>query len=155
MSNSVLSGLLAMSFGLLVFLFALVIVMYVLWSLAVFKVLKKLGSDWAWMAWIPVLSSIALAREADDGTGNVDMFGQKIPVNIFMFWSVANLLIAMIPGAGGILSRIFSTICGGLVYRSVYARCEGRTESEMLALGLVSGFLPIIALVKFLSYKKD
>lgn len=155
MSEHALSGLFAMSVGVILFVFALVVLLYVLWALAVQKVLKKLGSDIFWMAWIPILSTIALAREADDGSGNVDMFGQSIPVNIFMFWSIIDIALGMVPGIGNVLSFVFSGICGGIMYRTVYARCENRKESDMLAIGLISGFFPIIALVKFLTYKKE
>lgn len=155
MSEHALGSILAMSIGVIIFVFALAILMYVLWALAVHKVLKKLGSDMPWMAWIPVLSTIALAREADDGSGNVDMFGMKVPVNIFMFWAVANLILGLIPNVGRLLSLVFSGICGGVMYRTVYAKCESRRENDMLAIGLISGFFPIVALVKFLSYKKD
>lgn len=153
MSNNALGGLLAASIGVIIVVAILIIAAYILWALAVQKVLKKLGSDMAWMAWIPILSTIALAREADDGTGNVDVFGMSVPVNLFMFWGIAKSVLSMVPTAGGILSFAFGGICGGVMYRTIYAKMEGRKESEMLGIGLVSGFFPIVALVKFFSYK--
>ena len=36
----------------------------------------------------------------------------------------------------------------------MYAKLEGKQESETQAIGCVSGLIPIIAVVKFLSYKE-
>ena len=149
--DNALGALLAGSLAILAIAVVLSIVFYVLWSIGCYRVLKKLGFQNAWMAWIPVVSYIALGLAEDNKTMN--LFGLDIPTVVYALWIVIWFVAGKIPSAGGILSLAVQILLSGRIYQHVYAKIEGRDESETAVIGFLSGWLGIIPMIKFLGYK--
>lgn len=140
----------------LVFVLVIALVCYVLYALSHMKALKALGYDKPWMAWIPLANYWALADAALDGEDSIQLFGSlSIPAIAFKLWWLIAIVVSFVPAVGGFLNFILMIICLGTCYIKMYARLDGRDEKEVQALGYVSGFLPIIAVFKFLTGKYD
>lgn len=145
----------AMSMGVLIVCLAVVVALYVVEALAIMRVLTILGYQNPWMAWIPLLNYFALARVTANENGNTRIFGFELPNMVFCFWWVAWLAVDYIPNVGGLLGIVLRVICLGTCFIYIYSRVENKPESEVKALGYVSGLIPIIAIVKFLTYDKN
>lgn len=145
----------AMSMGVQIVCLAVVVALYVVEALAIMRVLTILGYQNPWMAWIPLLNYFALARVTANENGNTRIFGFELPNMVFCFWWVAWLAVDYIPNVGGLLGIVLRVICLGTCFIYIYSRVENKPESEVKALGYVSGLIPIIAIVKFLTYDKN
>lgn len=145
----------AMSMGVLIVCLAVVVALYVVEALAIMRVLTILGYQNPWMAWIPLLNYFALARVTADENGNTRIFGFELPNMVFSFWWIAWLAVDYIPNVGGLLGIVLRVICLGTCFIYIYSHVENKPESEVKALGYVSGLIPIIAIVKFLTYDKN
>lgn len=130
------------------------LVVYVLSSLAHMKALKALGYSKAWMAWIPFVRLYAFADMAADNQESVHMFGSiSVPAVLYKFWWVVWIVLPFVPFIGSLASTVVLVVFLGNCYVKMYARLEGTTEQEQQVIGYLSGFLPIIAIVKFLAGK--
>ena len=118
------------------------------------KALKALGYSKAWMAWIPFVRLYAFADVAADNQENVHMFGSiSVPAVLYKFWWVVWIVLPFVPFIGSLASTVVLVVFLGNCYVKMYARLEGTTEQEQQVIGYLSGFLPIIAIVKFLAGK--
>lgn len=134
---------------------------YVLSAFAHFKALNALGYDKAWMGWIPYARFYAYADAVAGDEENVKLFDTlEIPAVVFKLWWVVELVLAVLSLVVSINSTLVNVInivlevvFLGCTYAKMYARLENKTEKDEQVLGCVSGFLPIIAIVKFLSLK--
>lgn len=130
------------------------LVFYVLSSLAHMKALKALGYDKAWMAWIPFAQQYALADVAAANQASVTLFGSlSVPAVLYKFWWVVWIILPFIPIVGSFVSTVWLIVFLGNCYVKIYARLEGTSEQEQQVIGYLSGFLSIIAVVKFLAGK--
>lgn len=145
----------AMSLGVMLVCLAVAVAVYVVEALAIMRVLTILGYESPWMAWIPLLNYFALARVTANENGNTRILGFELPNIVFCFWWVAWLAVDYIPNVGSFLGMVLRVICLGTCFIYIYSRVENKPESEVQALGYVSGLIPIVAIVKFLSYDKN
>lgn len=130
------------------------LIYYVLSSLAHMKALKALGYDKAWMAWIPFAQQYALADVAAANQSSVPLFGSvSVPAPLYKFWWAVWIVLSFIPIIGSIASVVWLVVFLGNCYMKVYARLDGTSEQEQQVIGYLSGFLSIIAVVKFLAGK--
>ena len=145
----------AMSMGVLLVSLADAVGLYVVEALAIMRVLTILGYANPWMAWIPLLNYFALARVTADQNGNTRILGFELPNMLFCFWWAAWLAVGYIPKVGNLLGLVVRVICLGTCFIYIYSRVENKPEAEVQALGYVSGLIPIVAIVKFLTYDKN
>lgn len=150
----VLAALIAGFAGLAIFVGILAIAVYVLYGISHMKALKAMGYDKAWAAWIPFFSSYALADCIPETKENVNMFGLSIPGQVFKFWWLVSFVVAYVPAVGGILSLAVTILCAGFCYTSIYSILEGKSKDEVKVVGYLSGWINLIAIVKFFTYKK-
>ncbi len=137
--------------GTMIFMLLIMGISYVLFGISHSKALKALGYDRPWMAWIPFANYWTFAEVAIDGEENVNLFDSfSVPATLFKLWWLIAYCVSVVPGVGAILNIAVRVICLGTCYIKVYARLDGKTETETQALGFLSGFFPIIAVVKFL-----
>ncbi|MDE6914371.1 MAG: hypothetical protein K2P35_11865 [Lachnospiraceae bacterium] len=137
-------------------LLIILVAWYVLYSFSHMKALKALGYNKAWLAWFPPLGLYwALADVALDLDGEYDMeiCSFCIPGLVFKLWWLIAIAVSFIPVAGTILNIVLIVICSGTCYRKIYAKLDGKDESEVRVLGYLSGLFPIIAAFKFLTGK--
>ena len=133
---STYGAILGASIGVILLCLVVMVACYVLYAVSHMKALKALGYKNAWLAWIPYGVFYACADAAAEGEGEkVKLFGSlELPAMVFKLWWILPLALLFIPA-------------------KMYAKLEGKQESETQAIGCVSGLIPIIAVVKFLSYK--
>lgn len=146
--------ILGASIGIMILFFVIGVAAYVLFSISHMKALKALGYKNAWLAWIPYGVWFACADSVTQGEENVKLFDSiEIPAIIFKFWWVLPLALTFLPlnaRAENIINLAMNVVFLGCTYAKMYARIEGRAEKDEQVLGCVSGFLPIIAVIKFL-----
>lgn len=146
-----------LSMGLVLFVGVLCIAVYVLYGLSHMKALKALGYDKAWMAWIPYAWYFACADAVSGEDENVKLFDSfEIPTIIFKLWWIVPLAFYFIPLNSRleyVINLALQIVFLGCTYAKMYARLENRAEKDEQVLGCVSGFLPIVAVVKFLCIK--
>lgn len=137
--------------GIILFVLVLMGILCVLYGISHSKALKALGYARPWLVWIPFANYWAFAEVALDGEENIIFFDSlSVPAMLFKLWWLIMYGVSIVPGVGAVLSTAMRVICLGTCYAKVYARLDGKTEAETQALGYVSGFLPIIAIFKFL-----
>ena len=138
----------------LVVIVVIVLAVYVLSSLAHMKALKALGYDKAWMAWIPLAQYYALADVAAGNQESVTLFGSvSVPAILYKFWWIVWIVVSFVPVIGSIAAFAVIVVFLGNSYVKIYARLDGTSEQEQQVIGYLSGFLQIIAIVKFLAGK--
>ncbi|MFG6345816.1 MAG: hypothetical protein K1W35_19485 [Lachnospiraceae bacterium] len=141
----------------LVVVLIILAVCYVLAFLSHMKALKAMGYDKAWMAWIPFAQWYACADAATAGRqDDVKLFGSvSVPVSLYKFWWVLWLILQVVSqfflgSILGLLSTVVQVIFLGNTYVKMYAALDGTDEKDQQVIGYISGFLPIIAVFKFL-----
>lgn len=140
----------------MVVVLVIAIACYVVFSLAHMKALKALGYDKPWMAWIPFANYYAYADSVTQGQDSVTLFGNvTIPVMVYKLWWIASFVAPFIPVIGTLLSTVITVIFLGNCYVKMYARLENTPEQDQQVIGYLSGFIAIIAVVKFLAGKYD
>ena len=107
------------------------------------------------MAWIPYVNNYAVADVIRGDNDKTNVLGLELPSMLFNFWWLIGIVITRIPNVGSILYLALQIICLGTCFKTIYAKCEQKDPSEVAALAYVSGFIPIIALIKFTAYKFD
>ena len=136
---------------LLTVLLIFLIIFYVISSYAHMKALKALDYDKAWLAWIPFGCAFACADAIAPGEEPVEMFGSfTVPVVLFKLWWLLIFVFGWVPYLGGIVSILLNIVFMGSIYSKMFAELDEKTESEEQIVGCLSGFLPIIAVCKFL-----
>lgn len=153
------SAILGMGLGLgvLLFLFIILVACYVLCSFSHMKALKALGYDKAWLAWIPYGVWFACADSVSRDEESVKLFNSfDVSALVFKLWWIVPLVLAFLPinsSIYNVINVVLRVIFLGCAYTKMYARLEYKAESDTQAVGYVSGFLPIVAVVKFLTLK--
>lgn len=150
------AGLIAALGIYLIFVFVVIIAVYVLYSLSHMKALKALGYDKPWMAWIPFANYWALADVALNGEESMNLFGSfSIPAIAFKLWWLIAYIVMFVPAVGQLLYLAVTIIGLGTCYIKMYARLDGKDEKDVRVLGYLSGWIPLIAMCKFLAGKYD
>ena len=145
---STYGAILGASIGVILLCLVVMVACYVLYAVSHMKALKALGYKNAWLAWIPYGVFYACADAAAEGEGEkVKLFGSlELPAMVFKFIPVNGTV-------ENVITIVLNVVFLGCSYAKMYAKLEGKQESETQAIGCVSGLIPIIAVVKFLSYK--
>ena len=139
------NAIIGLGVGIAAVILIIAIACYVIFSYAHMKALKALGYDKAWLAWIPYGCTFACADAAAKDEDPVELFGS---------FTVPALLFLPFPGwLSNVLNIALNIVFMGSIYAKMFAELDGTTESEEQVLGCVSGFLPIVAVFKFLCMK--
>lgn len=111
------------------------------------KVLAYYRHPRTWMAFIPVVSTIALVQcMKEDAEGKVAIFGKGIERKWFQWFPVLQIIVSYIPGIGSLLSTAISVICLAHVYKDLLSRTPEATGDETV-ISWVSAFIGIVWLV--------
>jgi hypothetical protein len=96
----------------------------------------------------------AMADVAAGGQQQVNLIGTlTIPATLYKLWWLVMLVAGFIPAIGGILAIVIQVICLGSIYIKMFARLEGTTEQAQQVVGYISGLIPIVGAIKFLTIK--
>ena len=154
---STYGAILGASIGVILLCLVVVVACYVLYAVSHMKALKALGYKNAWLAWIPYGVWYACADAAAGYEDPVRLFDSfEVPATVFKLWWILPVALLFIPVNGtveNVITIVLNVVFLGCSYAKMYAKLEGKQESETQAIGCVSGLIPIIAVVKFLSYK--
>lgn len=148
-----MAGITSLVFGLIAGCFWLA---YYIWqSLEFYWLYRMCNYRNAWMAWIPILRYYALAEVTGDATGTTRLYliGQDISTDLFRFWPILTLVVSRISSIGGILELLLTILCLGSSFTTVYSKFENRDPEEMKVLGYLSGWIPLIGIIKLTQYK--
>ena len=108
-------------------------------------------------AWIPYGCTFACADASAKDEDPVELFGSfTVPALLFKLWWILLLALGFLPFPGwlsNVLNIALNIVFMGSIYAKMFAELDGKTESEEQVLGCVSGFLPIVAVFKFLCMK--
>lgn len=124
---------------------------YVLYGISHMKMFKMVGYENYWMAWIPVACYYALADCVR--INDVNIFGAVIPKHVFKLWWILLFVLNLIPGIGNILALVLKTICRGWCYNMIFSYTDNKPYSETRVLAYIAGFIPVIAVFKYLFRK--
>lgn len=136
--------------GLGAFAFVMVLVLiavYIVAAIGIKKVLNYYGHRNPWMAFIPIVSTIALVQcmEADH-EGNVFIFGKPIEKKWFQWFPVLQFLVGYVPMVGGIASTVLGVVCLFHLYKDLLTRADNRSTDYTL-LAAVSSVIGIVWIV--------
>lgn len=151
------TAILGAGIGIIIFAIILVVAVYVLYAVSHMKALKALGYKNAWLAWIPYGVWFACADAVcDEDSDKVTLFGSlELPAIIFKLWWIIPLALLFIPlnsTVENVINIALNVIFLGCTYAKMFARLDGKTEKDEQVLGCVSGWIQIIAVVKFLAH---
>ena len=139
------NAIIGLGVGIAAVILIIAIACYVIFSYAHMKALKALGYDKA--------CADAAAKDEDP----VELFGSfTVPALLFKLWWILLLVLGFLPFPGwlsNVLNIALNIVFMGSIYAKMFAELDGKTESEEQVLGCVSGFLPIVAVFKFLCMK--
>lgn len=133
------------------------IVSWILRGVSHYKIFKMFGYNKAWLGWVPLGHYYGLAELAGPTAMEVALgkLGQRIPFLLFKLWWVALLPVLFIEFSfSNLLSMVLPFVFAGSCYTVIYAAMDGKTIAETKLQGLVSGYIDIIAVYKFLSCKQ-
>ena len=134
----------------------LVVAVYVAYCLAWSRVLHMYNYKNAWMAWIPYAQYYALADAAFEKKDKIKFLSWEVPTFIFKFWWVVPIINLFVSNASMTYAVMFAqSLCLGTVFAHIFAKAEGKTYDDMKFFSLVTGWFPIIAMIKFFGYKKN
>lgn len=128
------------------------IALYVLYGVSHMKALKMMGYQNAWAAWIPFYNSYALADCIPETRGEVQLASLTIPGDLFKLWWLLSFIVGFVPVIGTLASLAINIFCGGYCYSSIFSILERKPKHEVETIGYLSGWLDIIASIKFLGY---
>lgn len=148
-----MAALLGILGGMVIFAFALAIVVYIVVAIATKRVLDYYGHTYPWLAFIPYANLIALTQcMRTDEAGNIMIFGKELKKDIFQWWPLALLVCSFIPKIGTLLVLAINIIAGAHVYKDLLSAESNEDET---ALGWVCGVIPIVWVVMcFVRFKK-
>ena len=118
------------------------------------KALANIGYDKPWMAWIPFANVYACMEAVSGGQDNVRILNSfDIPVMLYKLWWIVMLVVSFIPVIGGFLTVVLRVVFMGDAYAKMYSALERKPIEDCRVIGYVSGFINIIASIKFLTNK--
>lgn len=146
-------GILTFMSSIWLFVLAIIVVIYVLNALATKKALKAMRySGELWHAWVPFLSMYALCACIGNEDAQI-LPGFTLPKGVFDFWWLISSAIASIPYVGSIVALVWLILCGGYMYKKIYAVIDNRPEDEVAVLAYLSAWINLIPILKFLCIK--
>ena len=87
------------------------------------------------------------------GQTRLYLINTDISTDVFRFWPILTLVVSRINGVGGILELLLTILCLGTSFTTVYSKFENRSPDEEKVLGYLSGWIPLIGVIKLTQYK--
>jgi hypothetical protein len=132
----------------------IVIAFYVVMSLGFYKILKKVGYPNAWMAWVPLVAYYAIADAAANGEQNVHLIGTiSIPAMLYKLWWLVVIVVNFVPAIGSLAALVIQVICLGSIFIKLISRVTNTAETDNQVFGYISGLIPIVGAIRFLTLK--
>ena len=137
----------------------LIIPLYIVCALSEQKVLKLVSYRQYWFAWIPLANTYALMDAFKEVIIGFPLLNLNIGNLYFKIIYFVALVLTFI-GAGankalGFLLFLILLLLNASIYTYIYAVMENTSLKDTKILGLISGIIPIIPVVKFLMYNQN
>lgn len=141
--------------GIIVLIIAAVIslVIYVLNSYSLYMILKSVGYDLAWLAWVPFCQYFAITMAFNrNNEPNINLFGLQIPRPVAGFASLIGIVLGrIIPIIGGIFP-IFAILINGAILCEMFDICDDREPGTNMGMGIVSSLIVFVQIYQFFKY---
>ena len=147
--------------GLIVFVCLLVLILpvYIVCALSEMHVLKLVKYDKVWMAWIPFANVYALMDGFKDVIIGFPLLNLCIGNQYFKITYFVSIILTFLgatanKGIGTIISLVLLML-NASIYTYIYAVMENKGINETKIIGLISAFIPLIAIIKFFMYNEN
>lgn len=143
--------------GVLIIIIAGIIslVLYILNSYALYMILKAVGYELSWLAWVPFCKYFVITMAfnyKDEQTINV--FGIPIPRPVAGFASLINIIFSgFIPVIGRFLP-ILALLINGNILGEMFDVCEDSESGKNIVMGIVSALIVFVQIFMFFKYMK-
>lgn len=145
-------GILGLLIGIVIL--AIGIVCYILSSYSLYNILKAVGYDTPWLAWIPFCQYFAIVMVFNyKKDQNICIFGLSIPRPVAGFASTIAAILQNIPFIGWIFP-ILALLINGFILAEMFDICEDSEPGKNTAMGIVSSVVFFIQIFMFFKYMK-
>lgn len=131
------------------------LVIYILNSYALYMILKAVGYELAWLAWVPFCQYFAITMAFNyKDEQNISIFGISIPRPVAGFASLINILFCgFIPFIGRFLP-ILALLINANILAEMFDVCEDSESGKNLGMGIVSALIIFVQIFMFFKYMK-
>lgn len=150
-SAGIYTAIAAGGFLLILFVVLIAVAWYVVTALGIYKILNLYGYDKAWLAWIPYGQYYALGDVACGGAEALPMFGKDLPALLYKLWWIGTFVVSFVPAIGTWLGIAIRVLFLGTVFTKIFMDTENKTLEDARVIGYISGFIPIVGVIKFFS----
>lgn len=146
MSDLVSLGYFIAEMGIIaIIILLLILVVYFIGVVGNIRVLEYYNHPNVWMAFIPIISTVALIQcVKEDYNGNILIFNKPIAKKHFIWAPILVVVLGFVPVLGSLLSTVLNIICLTYVYRDLLSRA---CREDMTIVSLISAFIPIVWVV--------
>lgn len=141
--------------GIFIIIIAAIIglVCYILNSYSLYMILKAVGYDMAWLAWIPFCRYFAITMAFNyKSDPNITIFGLAIPRPIAGFAGIIGAVLGRcIPFIGGVFP-ILAILIGGFILGEMFDVCEDSEPGKNTGMGIVSSLIIFVQIFMFFKY---
>lgn len=126
---------------------------YILNSYSLFMILKGVGYEMAWLAWIPFCKYFAITMAFNyKNDPNINVFGLAIPRPVAGFASIiCGILGKLIPVIGGVFP-ILAILINGFILAEMFDICEDNEPGKNTAMGIISSLIVFVQIFMFFKY---
>jgi hypothetical protein len=106
------------------------------------------------MAWVPLVAYYAIADAAANGEQNVHLIGTiSIPAMLYKLWWLVVIVVNFVPAIGSLAALVIQVICLGSIFIKLISRVTNTAETDNQVFGYISGLIPIVGAIRFLTLK--
>ena len=140
--------------GIIIVVIAAIIslVCYILNSYSLYMILKAVGYDMAWLAWIPFCKYFAITMAFNfKNDPNITIFGLPLPRPVAGFAGIIGTVLAKLPFIGGIFP-ILAILINGFILGEMFDVCEDSEPGKNTGMGIVSSLIIFVQIFMFFKY---
>lgn len=151
---SILGAALGLGIIVITLFVVMVLTLYILIAYPLYMILKSVGYDLAWLAWIPFCQyfAIVMAFNYKDDP-NISLFGISVPRPLAGFAVLIASALSFIPIVGKIL-LILGMIVNGLILAEMFDVCEDSDPGKNTGMGILSAIIAFIQIPMFFKFMK-
>ena len=156
MSDNTILGIAALGIlGIIIIVIAVAIgiACYILNAYPLYTILKEVGYDLAWLAWIPFCQYFAIVMAFNiKNDSNIKICGINIPRQVAGFAGlIGSILGSCIPFIGGVFP-ILALLINGFILGEMFDICENSEPGRNTGMGIVSSVIFFVQIFMFFKY---